>query len=287
MIRQLLRAIVQHYPIRFGKGYIANMLFNSKNLPDGIIVTTKEGIRVEIHPDWMYQWIYLYREYEPETTLVFKRIIKKEDVCFDIGANFGYYSCLFAKLGSHVHAFEPLHSNYRLNIKTIEMNGFQDKVDSVNVGMGASSGTFTVYTFAGLPIGQASATTLGREDAVPHSCQISTLDDYCKRKQIENIDFMKVDIEGHELECFQGGANLLKGCNAPILHFEVNQQCLKDRGRNANEIVSLLTSYGYTRFYCITKSGLLQKVTQPIANSNADYIAYKAKDDKRMQHLLH
>lgn len=110
-----VRAILQHYPIRFGKGFFANMAIKNEELPDGLIVETKEGIKVTVHPDWMYKWVYLYREYEPETTSVFKKIVRKNDVCFDVGANFGYFSCLFAKLGADVYAFEPLLSNYKLN----------------------------------------------------------------------------------------------------------------------------------------------------------------------------
>lgn len=283
---RLLRALLQYYPIRLGKGFLATTLFANSELPDGEIVCTREGVKVIVHPDWMYKWIYLYREYEPEETVVFKRIVKKGDLCFDVGANFGYYSCLFARLGATVHAFEPLPSNYLLNQETVKLNRLEAEILTNNIGLGAASGEFTVYTFAGLSNGHASATTLGRQDSKPHVCKITTLDEYCEKARIEKIDFMKMDIEGHEYECLKGGARVLTGGGAPIIHFEVNAECLADRGRDANELVRLLAGYGYSRFYRISKYGKLIDIHQSITKKNGDYVAFKDCHDQRMARLI-
>jgi FkbM family methyltransferase len=283
---RLLQALLRYYPIRLGKGFLATTLFPNSELPDGEIVTTREGIKVIIHPDWMYKWLYLYREYEPEETAVFKRIVRKGDLCFDVGANFGYYSCLFAKAGATVHGFEPLPSNFLLNQETVKLNRLEAEILTNNIGLGASPGEFTIFSFEGLSNGHASATTLGRQDARPHICKITTLDEYCDKARIKKIDFMKMDIEGHELECLKGGATILSGLGAPIIHFEVNAECLKDRGLDANEILNLLSNYGYTRFYRISKQGRLVNTHQSIVKMNCDYVAFKDSHDLRIKQLI-
>jgi hypothetical protein len=48
---------------------------------------------------------------------------------------------------------------------------------------------------------------------------IKTLDGYCKEKEIKNIDFLKVDIEGMEIDCFNGGKQILTN-GTKIIQFE-------------------------------------------------------------------
>lgn len=54
--------------------------------------------------------IYLFGKYEENDSDFVLDQIRKTDICFDIGANVGYYTLMlaqWAKLGS-VHAFEPV-----------------------------------------------------------------------------------------------------------------------------------------------------------------------------------
>src|SRR5207244_7537364 len=154
-------------------------------------------------------------------------------VVFDIGANFGWYTGLLARqVGPRgkVHAFEPLPTVAAMTRDTIAMNGLVHAVELTNEGLGSTSGTFTVYTFSELPHGHASATDLGRADAVPHLCRITTLDAYVATRRTARIDFMKVAVEGHEFEVFQGATRTLSGTEAPIVSFEINRRCLDSRG---------------------------------------------------------
>jgi hypothetical protein len=56
------------------------------------------------------------RSYEWRETLVLKRILTPDDICFDVGANIGYYSTLMAKIAyrGEVHAFEPVPINWHI-----------------------------------------------------------------------------------------------------------------------------------------------------------------------------
>ena len=107
MQAKLIRSVARLYPIEMGKGWIASLL-KDRNIPDGELVQTSEGVRLRTRPDYLFKHAYLFREFEPVITAVFKRVVEPGDVCFDVGASFGFYTCLFAMRGARVYAFEPM-----------------------------------------------------------------------------------------------------------------------------------------------------------------------------------
>jgi FkbM family methyltransferase len=270
-----LRHFLRLYPLAYGKGWLANKLVPDSAIPDGMVVRTKQGILVTVHPDWIYKHIYLYGEYEPANTSIFTRLIRPGDMCFDVGANFGYYSCLFARCGAKVHGFEPLPSMSALNKETLELNGLQDKVHTWNTALGASEGTITINTFPGLSQGHATAVDLGRDDAVANECAVTTIDRFCARNGIHTVSFMKIDVEGYELDVLSGGSAMLAAPEAPVVHFEVNERCLASRNLDANAILDLLKRCGYSVFFRIKHYGGLEIVKGAISNRNSDYLTFK------------
>jgi FkbM family methyltransferase len=270
-----LRPFLRRYPLAWGKGWLANKLARDSDIPDGLVVRTKDGISVAVHSDWIYKHIYLYGEYEPANTAVFTRIVRPGDVCFDVGANFGYYSCLLARYGAKVYGFEPLPAMLEFNKAMLELNGLQDVVHTEGIALGAVEGTITMHTFAGLSQGLATTADLGRPDAVAHECAMTTLDSFCARNGIRTIAFMKIDVEGCEQDVLAGGSAVLSAPVAPVIHFEVNEDCLAARRIDANAILDLLKRYGYSAFFRIKHYGGMERVVTAISNRNSDYMAFK------------
>src|SRR5205085_2763618 len=66
--------------------------------------------------------------------------VTPSDVCFDLGANVGLYTLLFARRGRRVVAFEPLPSNIALLTRTVELNRCAN-VTIVPWAVAESSGT--------------------------------------------------------------------------------------------------------------------------------------------------
>jgi FkbM family methyltransferase len=246
--------------------------------PDDSSVIDTHGIRVRLRADPMWGSLWRQRLYEPFATKVFRRIVSRGDVVLDVGTNFGWFAALFANwIGpeGHVHAFEPVASIADIAAETLELSDVAAHVTLNCLGLGATEGTFRVFTFAGLPLGHASACDLGRNDAQPHECTVTTLDTYAERNGLTQVTFMKLDVEGHELDVLRGGRTFLSSPDAPVIYFETNTECLDHRGIRAQELIDLLREFGYSDFYTFSiRHGFRKRSSLP-DNAHGDHLAFK------------
>jgi hypothetical protein len=82
-------------------------------------------------------------------------------------------------------------------------------------------------------------------------CLAIRLDDYSEKTNINRLDFIKCDVEGAELLALRGATEILKKYK-PLVFLEVCNEWTKDFHYSPADIVSFLSSLGYTDFYLIT-----------------------------------
>lgn len=141
----------------------------------------------------------------------YSEIINKDDLCFDIGANYGNRSDVFLKLGAKVVTFEPQPKP----LKFLKRK-FKDTIIIEDVALGPTPGKSNLF------ISSASTLTSMSEewiDEVKNSrfkqanwnnkieVEVTTLDKMIDKYGKPN--FCKIDDEGFELE-------VLKGLTQPI-----------------------------------------------------------------------
>lgn len=173
---------------------------------------------------------------------------------FDVGANQGQYACsVIAGLGKdrchEIHCFEPSNETFQqLSSKVSEYQNIRLN----NFGLGSSQSTATLY----MPkngSGLASLTErrldhFGIEHgAQSESVNISTLDSYCHDHQVQEIDILKIDVEGHELDVLEGGMNVLATGMAKIIQFEFGG-CNIDTRTYFQNFFYLFAGYDYLLF---------------------------------------
>ena len=56
----------------------------------------------------------------------------------------------------------------------------------------------------------------GREETI----ELQTVDDYCSKRDVIKINYLKLDVEGHELEVLKGAKDALRGGRIEIIQFE-------------------------------------------------------------------
>lgn len=167
---------------------------------------------------------------------------------FDIGANKGIYTYWMAKaVGSQgkVISFEP---QPELGDFLYDMiNSFSlNNVEIVNKGLSERKGE-TLMVRSKVGSGGAHFSTKEEDlsaytDQNKFSVEITTLDEYLLHKTLPPLDFIKCDVENHELQVFKGGEKTLKKYK-PTLLFECHHQ-----EAQAGYIFSYLEDLGYHGF---------------------------------------
>lgn len=178
---------------------------------------------------------------EPSVTKWIDKYVIPGDVIYDIGAHIGYTCLLFAQKlngSGSVHAFEILPSIATGYLtKTIDANDFSNIVVH-NIGL--SSNTQTLI----LPVGETGMTSIysdRTQSTEVETCSTIPLDEYVPQKEIPFPSFIKIDIEGAEMDCLIGGKDLLSEL-LPRMIIEFHSLDLLKRG------YLFLASLGYEMY---------------------------------------
>lgn len=234
--------------------------FNKKSLIDPNVVNhhaelikSKNGLDLykTVYNDyfWLNPNKYLDREiinqsvFEPYSTTFIKKLLKKGDVVLDVGANIGYYTVIMSKLvgiTGKVYAFEPTkyYGDFLL------MNVKENDIENCEVlPIGLSSKACDVE----ISFGESSATMHWVADFDPRFKEritLTTLDDFIHDKKITRIDFIKIDVDGHEPEFLKGAAEVLAKMQ-PVILLEVSHEHYLNAGITAWDFYADLIEQGY------------------------------------------
>ena len=135
--------------------------------------------------------------FEKHSTQIVNQLVKKGDFVLDIGANIGYYSVLFSKLIGDtgvVFCFEPTEHYSRVLRMNLEANSIQN-ARVFKFGLSNKRQELEIQ------IGNSSATLhpiKNRSIIKKEFITLTTLDDFIMDQNINKIDLIKVDIDGHE-----------------------------------------------------------------------------------------
>lgn len=227
------------------------------------IVETSDGRKFHIGPDPMYWAIYHGIDYEPEATYLATSILRETDTVLDIGANFGWFSTIFAQKVNgqgKVIAFEPVPSTYQKLMENLELNSLDNMVDTHNIALGDKNGKISMHLFSDKGHGFSSISSLGENEFDIVESDIVKLDDFIKTNQLTHVDFIKCDVEGAELSVLQGAAELLGSEESPIILIELNDETSNACGFSSQDIWQFLSSLGYDGFYSIVSQNKVRRL---------------------------
>lgn len=172
----------------------------------------------------------------------------------DIGAHIGTYSVLLSPFCKEVHAFEPQKHIYECLVKSIEVNGLSNVITH-NVAVGQTEGTSILNRISvdgGMSTVRNDIHSEGRI-IEKEEVKVVKLDNY----DLKNVDFIKIDVEGLELDVIKGGLMTLEKNNYPPIMFEAwpDKSYEKDR----EELIAFAKAIGYSVY--------------PISGTNNMYLA--------------
>ena len=187
-----------------------------------------------------------------------RRVLPRCQTVFDVGANVGDWTALALSISSGlaVHCFEPSRFTYH---KLLE-RGFPPTVICNNFGLSSFVKETKLHVFeTGSPLNslypRAGLDNLGIKSQIKEEViQLSTVDRYCRERSLSQIDFLKLDVEGHELEVFKGMTESLSQGRVQIIQFEYGG-CNIDAGVLLKDIWQFFEGFEYA-FYKIYPQGI-------------------------------
>lgn len=239
-----------------------------------ILITNKIGRQMWV---WDSDSFYTQRlqagPYQKQNLLHLRELCPNPRTILDIGMNIGMNTWEYATFAERVIGFEPVPTTYQVAIDNINLNlQHQDStkgwwknpdgtwasllptahIQTENVALGPSSGTVEMHIKKNdghnrvandnytTPSGKAVKVNTGYQRvSVPQK----TLDSY----NFENVDIIKIDVEGYELEVLKGASQTIAN-NRPIVQVE----CVETQPRAFGTTIQDLFDFFNTRDYVIT-----------------------------------
>lgn len=162
------------------------------------------------------------------------------DVVFDVGAAYGSYSLTALACGAaFVYAWSPPESSPQepgLFEESLILNGWLNRCEIMTTGVYDRTGWLETY--------YQTFTTEAPADMKSSVIHVQTLDDWRKEREIMAAPryWMKLDVEGAEVEVFKGAEKLIAEFRPTI---SVENHLFK-RATLGQEVRGLLESWGYT-----------------------------------------
>lgn len=204
-----------------------------------------EGVKFYLplfYTDHIQKIIYRNREFYEKETLRFLQLHYRHfNAVIDIGSNIGNHMLFYCTQmqAKKVYCFEPHKFNLNILQQNIALNYLEDRVDVYPVALGAGEGKGVQAGFSCLNTGMNSVQAVGAGANKEQEVDIQSLDSY----QIAKADFIKIDVEGFEIEVLKGAVETIKRCK-PVILVEVFES-------NRQKVDALMESYGYQKFFTL------------------------------------
>jgi len=133
---------------------------------------------------------------------------KKEDVVLDCGSYVGCFTLIASKLvgkKGKVISFEPDATSYRKLLQNIELNKLNNVI-AINKGVFDKEKKQKFYARTS----RGSSFIFESEGMKTISVNVTNIDNVVKDLKLEKINFVKMDVEGSEMQVLSGAKNTLK-----------------------------------------------------------------------------
>lgn len=205
-------------------------------------------------------------EHEPEVAYL-PQVIMPGSTCLHIGASDGRHAFAILRRipGTTIHAFEPASFAMTVLRQGIAMRGCGRRIRTEKLAIGDTAGDLTLVTprkKKGIParsyafLSRDGASTRADFDGSGHyeeRVPVVRLDDL----GLPPVDFIRMDIEGAEMDALRGGVKLLRQC-LPHFLIEVHPVILKERfGTSSEELAAFFRGLGY-RFFKLSEGEVVE-----------------------------
>jgi len=194
-----------------------------------------------LEKDLISNCINNYGYWEQHLFYFYSQFIKENYTIIDGGANLGFHTVCFASLANNgkVYSFEPQPLIFNLLSTNILLNGVTNIVSQFRLGLGEKPTQLKMTPLKEQFFSEGCINYGGRGltdlDEGEEEVTLTTIDNL----NLDKLDFIKLDIQGFELEAIKGGEKTIKN-NYPIFFLENYLDSEKDQ-----KVIELLKKWGY------------------------------------------
>ena len=242
--------------------------------------TLKEKIKtliIRLYPDYrkkrlkdFFDQLRLNEDSNEEKELLLLRFwLKADSVFFDIGANNGLYTYV-AELYTqpeNIYVFEPIPElSDRLNYMFSSSKHFRMALSNDRSIKKFKIPIIGIHEFKSR--GTLNTTYKEKGEVNTRIIEVKTipLDEFCKENKIDRINFVKIDVEGHEFDVVKGARETFKKLR-PVLQIEIEQ---RHHSEKIDKIIDYVNEIGYKCHYLDLQSRQIVPL-----NTRADQIQHE------------
>ncbi len=197
--------------------------------------------------------IYLLGQFERDLARSYRRLIPPGATVLDIGANIGAHTLPLAKhvgptgrviaIEATAYAYAKLAKNLSLNPQLAEHTTAIQALIAARDGTPAETSISSSWPLTGT---EETDTIHGGALRSTSGAKVLSLDGLLTELEAHKIEWIKLDVDGHELDVLQGGHKCLE-TSKPSIFMELAPHCFE---WNAFvHLVELLGSHNYAFFY--------------------------------------
>lgn len=216
-----------------------------------LLRTIRENIVDKLPTDYrlIIERAYYYYPLRHELTIM-KRLCNQNKISMDIGANKGHFALFLAKYTSFVHCFEPLpvmqdflNTRFRrtnIRIHDCALGNCEQELDLYIPSVKEQK-----YETRSSLIKEVSDNNVMGEKVTEIQTikvKVKKLDSF----KIDNLGFMKIDVEGYELQVLDGAKETIQH-NRPNLFIEIEQRHHKHE--SISHIFQEIIDFGYHGYF--------------------------------------
>lgn len=216
---------------------------------DAELTVARGGLRWQLNPaDFVHQDVFWHGCKDRWDVWHIERLLDEGATIADIGSNFGYYALhLTHALGGNARAlaFEPMPGNFARLSTNIALNGAAGQVQAFRCGLSDAPGEARMAPRSG----NSGSAQIGAHGADATVIPLDTLDRVWERAAGagERLDFVKIDVEGHEIHVLNGARGVI-GRFRPAVLIEVDPPRLAEAGSSPAALQAYFDALGYRAF---------------------------------------
>lgn len=262
----------------FSNGTRATYIGDNRVLVRIVVSDANIAFIVEANDKLLSPWLIATGSYETELTEYLVRSLRQDSHCLDVGANFGYFTCLMGRFcpEGKVIGVEADRHIYELARDNVAINNLGNLARAHHAAVGDTQEPVRLYRRNGRAgntsiafVSDVFTQHMGEPPVTPFSVAGMRVDDLLTELG-GRLDFMKIDVEGAEPLVFRGAKETLARNPQLTVLMEWSPDQIRLAGFDVAQFLSELEGAGLKAFDLGAGGG------KPISFDTLGNLAYQA-----------